>query len=218
MSPRLPFLDAIRGLAVVAMVIYHFFWDLSVFGFIELDVGREWRGAAMAIAASFLGISGVAFTLAGRLKPRRLAIIAGAAGLVSLGSWWFDPHAFIFFGILHCIALSSILALPFLQMPGWSLGVAAALFFALGGWAHPLFDAWPLLWVGLSTQLPLTNDYIPIVPWFGFVLLGMWAGRVRPAAWPAWGPRPMVWLGRWSLLIYLVHQPILTGLLFLLRQ
>ncbi len=215
MSPRLPLLDAARGVAVVAMVIYHFAWDLSVFGFIETDVGREWRGAAMAIAASFLVISGVAFTLAGRLKPRRLAILAGAAALVSAGSWWFDPNAFIFFGVLHCIALSSILAVPFLRALGWVLGVAAALVFALGAWAHPFFDDWPWLWLGLSTQVPLTNDYIPIIPWFGLVLLGMWLGRVPPDAWPAWGPRPLLWLGRWSLLIYLIHQPILTGLLFL---
>ena len=212
-TARLPLLDAARGLAVVAMVTYHFFWDLSVFGFIETDVGQTWRGAAMAIAASFLAISGAAFTRAGRLKPRRLVIISSAAALVSLGSWWFDPGSFIFFGILHCIALSCLLALPFLRAPGWLLVLAAATVLAAGTWAHPVFDAWPWLWLGLSTQLPLTNDYIPIIPWFGFVLLGMWAGRWQ--AWPAWGPPPLVWLGRWSLPIYLVHQPVLMGLLSL---
>ena len=198
------------------MVLYHFSWDLSVFGFIEVDVARDYRLAAMAIAASFLVISGIGLTLAGRLKPRRLGIIIGAAALVSLGSWWFDPEAFIFFGILHCIALSSLLALPFLRAPGWVLGLAAAIVLAGGWWAHPYFDAGPWLWLGLSTQVPLTNDYIPIVPWFAFVLLGMGAGRLRPGAWAQWGPRPLVWLGRWSLVIYLTHQPILTGLLFLL--
>lgn len=213
---RLPALDAARGAAVVAMVAYHFGWDLSVFGFIEVDVARDYRLAAMAIAASFLLISGMALSLAGRVKPRRLAILAGAAGLVSLGSWWFDPGSFIFFGILHCLALSSLLALPFLRAPGWVLGVVAAAVFAGGWWADPFFDAWPWLWLGLSTQLPLTNDYIPIIPWFSFVLLGMLAGRVPPGAWAMWGPRPLVWLGRWSLVIYLVHQPVLMGMLSLL--
>lgn len=217
MPARLPFLDAARGMAVVAMIAYHFFWDLSVFGFIQTDVGREWRGAAMTIAASFLLISGAAFTLAGRLKPRRLAVIGGAAALVSLGSWWFDPGSFIFFGILHCIALSAVLAVPFLRAPAWVLGVAAALVLALGSLAHPAFNAWPLLWLGLATQLPPTNDYIPIFPWFGFVLVGMLAGRAPRDLWPEAAPALLVWLGRWSLLIYLVHQPILVGLLNLLR-
>lgn len=213
-TARLPLLDAARGLAVIAMVIYHFSWDLSVFGLVELDVGREWRPAAMAIAASFLVISGTALTLSGRFRPRRFATLLGAAALVSLGSWWFDPDSFIFFGILHCLALSSILALPFLRAPAGLLVAAAVAAFALGGWAHPFFDAAPWLWLGLSTQVPLTNDYIPIIPWFGFVLLGMLAGRARPGAWAQWGPPPLVWLGRWSLVIYLVHQPILTTALF----
>jgi len=214
MSPRLPALDAARGLAVIAMVLYHFSWDLALFGLIETDVAQDGRGLAMAIAGSFLAISGVALTLAGRIRPRRLAILLGAATLVSAGSWWFDPGSFIFFGILHCIALSSLLAWPLLRAPAWLLAAAAALIFAAALWSHPAFDAWPWLWLGLSTQVPLTNDYIPIIPWFGFVLLGMLAGRLQPGAWAQWGPGPLVWLGRHSLLIYLVHQPVLTTLLF----
>ncbi len=214
---RRPTLDAARGAAVVAMVAYHFSWDLSVFGFIELDVGRDWRLAAMAIAASFLVISGVALTLSGRFRIRRFALLLAAAMLVSLGSWWFDPRSFIFFGILHCLALSSLLALPFLRAPGWLVGAAAVLVLAGGAAARPFFNEWHWVWFGLSTEVPLTNDYIPIIPWFGFVLAGMLLGRLPAGAWPGWGPRPLVWLGRWSLMIYLLHQPVLTGLLALLQ-
>ncbi|HMN86135.1 MAG TPA: heparan-alpha-glucosaminide N-acetyltransferase [Bauldia sp.] len=228
---RIAGIDALRGLAILAMVAYHFAWDLSSRGLIEADVGADpgWKAFARSIAGSFLALVGVSLVLAarGRTVPahflRRLAIVAGAAALVSAGTWWFIPDAFVFFGILHCIAVSSVLALPFLRVPAWFSALSGALVIA-GPWflADPLFDAPGWLWLGLATTPPRTIDYVPLFPWFGVVLLGVALGRVLVATGGGplarWRPagrtgRFLVLAGRWSLPIYLIHQLVLIGAL-----
>jgi uncharacterized membrane protein len=220
-----PWLDAARGIAVVAMVFYHFSWDLSQFGVIEVDVANHpaWRLFAKTIAASFLGLAGYALVLAHgggiRWRPfgRRLAILVAAAGLVTLGTYIAFPGSFIFFGILHCIALSSLLALAFLRLPWWGLLLAAAFFHLLPDvYRSDAFSAPWLLWTGLGTSVPATNDYEPIFPWFGYVLAGMALARLGlPALRAEGGGGPGAGLlgsiGRWSLPIYLIHQPLLFG-------
>lgn len=231
-GPRIAGIDALRGAAILAMIAYHLSWDLSAHGIIAVDVVNTlgWKIFARTIAGSFLAIVGVSLVLAGRngFRPaaflRRLAIIAAAAALVSLGTYWFLPDAFVFFGILHAIAVSSVLALPFLRAPAWFTAVFGALVIA-GPWflADPVFNAPGWLWLGLATVPPRTVDYVPLFPWFGVVLLGVAAGRLlvqtgggRFARWRAAGPaaRSLIFAGRWSLLIYLLHQPFLLGILF----
>ena len=221
---RAPLLDAARGIAVVAMVVYHFSWDLSHFGLIDADVGFDpgWRLFSKAIAASFLMIVGVGLELATRAgvawRPflKRLAKVAGAALLVTLGSYFAFPHAYIFFGILHCIAFSSLLALVFLRWPAWALGLAGAFFYLLPQYFRthaldaPVFD-----FLGLGMIMPASNDYEPVFPWFAWVLWGLGLGKLRL---PALEPQPQTAppgllqrLGLWSLPIYLIHQPLLFG-------
>jgi uncharacterized membrane protein len=157
---------------------------------------------------------------------RRLGLIAGSALLVSVATWWFEPQAFVFFGILHQIAVASVLALPFLWLPTGAVAVAAAAVIAAPSFvASPIFDTPALWWIGLSTVPPTSVDYVPLFPWFGVVLAGVVLGRLAVpsmyssalARWqPTTGPaRLLGWAGRWSLLIYLAHQPILVGVLFL---
>src|SRR5262249_8598183 len=132
------------------------------------------------------------------------------------------PDAFVFFGILHMITVASVLALPFLRAPPW-LTVSAA-FICLAApslFTSEFFDAKALLWIGLSPHVVATVDYVPLLPWFGVVLAGVAAarllfdaggegllGRFQPAA---RGWRPLLFAGRWSLPIYLLHQPILIA-------
>jgi uncharacterized membrane protein len=226
--PRLAAVDLARGVAIVAMVVYHGAFDLSAARLIAVDVPTDlaWKVLARLTAGSFLLLVGVSLVLATQRGLdrnaflRRLLFIAGAAALVSLSTWWFNPRTFVFFGILHAIALASVLALPFLRLPSVVVAAAATFFLALPWFfAAPVFAAWPLLWVGLAPEPPVSVDYVPVFPWFGVVLAGIVVGRLLlqygGALWH-WRPTspPLTWLmiaGRWSLVIYLVHQPLLVG-------
>jgi uncharacterized membrane protein len=232
-SRRLAALDAVRGIALVTMAIYHFAFDLSTFGLIDTDVATDlgWKLLARATAGTFLLVVGVNLVLATRrgLKPwpflRRLALIAASAALVSLVTWLAEPGTFVYFGILHAIAVSSVLAIPFLRLPAWINAVVGAVIVVLGNTAAFLaLDSPWLVWIGMAAFIPPTVDYVPIFPWFGVVLLGLAAGRLLAergsdtafARWvPESGPaRLAVLAGRWSLLIYLVHQPLLYAILY----
>lgn len=230
---RIPALDAARGVAIVAMVIYHLGWNLSFLELIPVDLRDYplWVFFGHAIAASFLALVGVSLVLAhgggfGRERfLRRLALVAGAAGLVTAGTYLVFPDQFIFFGILHHIALASVLALPFLRWPWVVSALAAIVVFALPlvFKADALSSPW-LIWLGLGTRVPATNDFVPVFPWFACVLAGIAIAKAwRPAAIPqAEHPgapiRALAWMGRKSLPIYLLHQPILYGGLALLAS
>ena len=184
---RWPILDLARGWAVVAMVVFHFTWDLGYFQLISYDISTETSGriAAHLIAGSFLFLSGVGLALAhrGGLKSdaylKRLGRIALAAALVSVGTWFAMRDDWIFFGILHCIALTSLAALPFLGLPVWVIAGAAIISIAAPSVLNlPIFDAPWLYWLGLNTTLPRTNDYVPVFPWFGIVLTGVGLARL----------------------------------------
>jgi uncharacterized membrane protein len=155
----------------------------------------------------------------------RLGLVSGAAAAITAATFFAFPDSFIFFGILHHIALASLLALPFLRSPiPVVLGAAGLTLAAPALLAGPMFDAPPLAFLGLGTTTPATNDFVPVLPWFGLVLAGVWAARVllprlrtrAPGRWQAQGrpSRVLAWAGRHSLLVYLVHQPVLLGLLY----
>ena len=226
---RYPSIDVARGVALVAMAIYHFAWDLRFFGLIQTDVVRHplWSLFAKSIAASFLVLVGISLVLAtrdGLNRPRflqRLAWVSGAALLVTLGTWFATPDSYIFFGILHAIAVGSVLALPFLALPVVAITAGAVLVLALPRLlTASTFDHWSLQWLGLGRATPLTNDFIPVFPWFAFVLIGLIAGRLLLKRWqnkpeldnnPQLIPRMLATAGRHSLAIYIVHQPVLIG-------
>jgi len=221
---RLASLDIARGVAIIAMIAYHLFWDLGNFGYIDpaLPYSPQVKFLGHLIAISFLLIVGVSLVLAQDKGQgafwRRIALIAGAAALVSLGTYLMFPEAFVFFGILHCIAAASVLALPLLNLPWFASLLAAALsIFAPLLLLNAIFDAPFLTWIGLSTSNPPTNDYRPLLPWAGYVFLGvaaaqLWRARALAPLCADWRNPPFAFLGRHSLAIYLIHQPILFGL------
>jgi uncharacterized membrane protein len=218
------------------MAIYHFAWDLEFFGYVEPGMTAEggWRLFARSIASSFLFLVGVSLLLAHsesmRWRPflKRMAMVAGAASAISLVTWIAVPGAFIFFGILHHIALASLLGLAFLRLPALLVLTAAIAFIAAPFYLRaPFFDHPALWWIGLAPVNPRSNDYVPLFPWFGAVLLGIVAARTargvglfeRMRDWElARWTRPVQFAGRHSLAVYLVHQPVLIACVWLFSQ
>ena len=175
MTSRLAAVDALRGAALVAMIVYHAAWDLSFLGFITTNVATHpgWATFARVIAASFLLLVGVSLVLAHRAGAatrrvlRRIGIIAVAAAAVSAATYAFLPGQGVYFGILHCIALSSLIGMALHRLPTWLLAAAVPVVLALPWlFASPLFDAPWWYWLGLSTAVPTAPDYVPLLPWF----------------------------------------------------
>lgn len=227
---RIALVDAARGFAILAMVVYHVGWDLYFLGFIATDVTTEpgWVLFQRAIVTSFLLLVGVSLVLAHgdgiRWRPfwRRFAVIAGAALLTSIGTYLVFPEYFVYFGVLHAIALFSLLGLAFVRAPLWVVALGIVMLMVPPTLVtSAAMSAKPLSWIGFWPFPPMTTDIVPIFPWFGVVLVGIALTRVglrtrlravieRPALTGPAG-RTLVFLGRWSLLIYLLHQPLIYG-------
>lgn len=231
---RIAALDIARGIAVMAMIVFHFAWDLDTFGLTDLNVlgSTGWRTFSRTIASSFLMLAGIGLVLAhgdGIRWPafwQRFAIIAGAAGLVSLGTWYAFPHAFVYFGILHAIALGSLITLPTLRLPALLVALLALVALAL-----PFIPGVPRIngpafwWIGLADDYRAAVDFIPLLPWIAPLLAGIalaktFRARLSSLAWKPAGrlSRTLALAGRFSLPIYLFHQPILLGTLWLGMQ
>jgi len=185
-SGRVDAVDGARGLAIAGMVAYHLTWDLADFRLIWplLPFTPPMRLLSHVVASVFLALVGVSLALAhrGGFRQRafwwRLAIVAGAAALVTAGSVVFAPGEGIFFGILHCIAAASLIAAPFVTAPAWASLAAGLAAIAAPFLIHStLFDPPWLMWLGLSEALPNTVDWYPLLPWTGVVFLGLAAAR-----------------------------------------
>ncbi|ENR15138.1 hypothetical protein C066_01047 [Brucella sp. UK5/01] len=156
---------------------------------------------------------------------KRLLQIIAAAAAISAVTWYMTPDSFIFFGILHQIALASVLGLLFLNLPpGLTAAVAVLVVAAPHYLASDFFNTPILAWVGLSTVPPRSNDYVPLFPWFGAVLAGIAAARIgEHLGWlkllsggirPHALEKPLTFIGRHSLAFYLIHQPVLISLVY----
>jgi uncharacterized membrane protein len=229
-------IDALRGLAIAWMTAYHFAFDLNHFGFIRADFYRDpfWTWQRTAIVSLFLFCAGLGQAIAvaqGQGWPRfwrRWAQIAGCALLVTIASWWMFPRSFIYFGVLHGIAVMLVIVRLTAGWRQW-LWLAGALAIAAPWAARASHAAWPQLafldaplfnWLGWIARKPATEDYVPLLPWLGVMWWGMAAGQWLLRERPAWVqgtiPRaaaPLAWMGRWSLAWYMVHQPVMIGVL-----
>ncbi|WP_281435382.1 DUF1624 domain-containing protein [Sinorhizobium sp. BG8] len=231
---RIPVIDQMRGVALIAMAIYHFTWDLGFFGYVDpaTPATGGWKLFARLIAGSFLFLSGCSLVLGHgngirwHSFAKRFARIVAAAAIITVGTWFAFPQTFIFFGILHAMAAASLIGLAFLRVPApLTILVAAAAFAAPWYLRSPFFDPPWLWWVGLSASVPRSNDYVPVLPWIAPFLLGMAAFRIAVAR--GWterfasiGTGSAKWktglaaAGRHSLAIYLIHQPVIIALVY----
>jgi len=232
--PRIDLLDIARGVALIAMAIFHFNFDLELLGLKPSGYidQTHWVYFARSIAGSFLFLVGFSLYLGHsggfiwRPYGFRLAKIIASAALITVATWFATPDIFIFFGILHAIALASVLGLVFLQFP-WFITLIAAIFVVL---SRPflrteMLDSAVWWWSGLSQITPRASDYVPMFPWFGWVLAGIAAAKFAESK--GWFTslaslrpkgkfiRGLKFLGRHSLIFYLVHQPVLIAVLWL---
>ncbi|MCL6558702.1 MAG: DUF1624 domain-containing protein [Firmicutes bacterium] len=226
-------IDALRGLAIVMMGVYHLAWDLNYFGLYRGNVAAGlWVVFQKATAVTFVSLVGVSLWLnysrKGRVRfawylSRGLKILCWGI-VVTLTTWNFPGKGTILFGVLHLIGVSIICAYPFLRLGNANL-VLGLIFIAMGCLlARATVNSPWLIWLGLSPFDLYMVDYVPFFPWFGVVLLGIYAGylaypeglrrlRLKEPTPPL--ARLFSFLGRHSLTIYLTHQPVFLGLLFL---
>lgn len=235
-KPRLDAIDVTRGVALVAMAVYHFSWDLEFFGYVERGTAQSFplREFARAIASSFLFLAGLGLLMAQGLtfKPgqflKRLLKIAGAAALITVASYHFAPSSFIFFGILHAIAAFSVIGLLLRRINGWLLLALSVLAIVLPQiFRSEMFDTPVLWWIGLAPTPPVSNDFVPLFPWIGPFIAGMAVARLRnPASFDtvinfradSRIRGVLAVAGRHSLLFYLLHQPVLIAAIWLFSQ
>ncbi|WP_261400082.1 heparan-alpha-glucosaminide N-acetyltransferase [Leisingera daeponensis] len=225
--PRVWAVDAARGAAILAMVIFHFARDMEMFGLAApgSTLTGGWAVTARITAGSFLFLSGVSLSLAHkdriqwRAFARRNAVLALAALLVTIATFAAMPDSFVYFGILHAILAASIIGLAFVGRPAGipiTAAAAVATVWVFYGRSLPL-PPW-LGWTGLAMSPRPALDLIPIVPWLAPAFLGIGLGKLlnlrkqsRQAGLPV---RLLCWLGRKSLIIYLLHQPLLIGVIW----
>jgi len=212
---RLDRLDALRGLALLWMAVFHFSFDLSNYRLTDANFYADpfWLTQRTCILSLFLLCAGAGQAVAtaqGQTWPRfwrRWAQVAGCALLVSLGSSLMFPHSFIYFGVLHGMALMLIVARLTAPLRAW-LWPLGAVAIAMPQFIHEaFFDTRWTDWLGLYTHKPNTEVWLTG---------GASGDNVEPAVRPLrWHParQGLSWLGRWSLTFYMLHQPVLIGLL-----
>lgn len=247
-AQRFDRVDALRGLALVWMAAFHLCFDLANFRLTESDFYRDpfWTWQRTFILSTFLLCAGAGQAIATHRGQswerfwRRWGQIVGCAALVSLGSWWMFPRSYISFGVLHGMAVMLIIAR--LSAPlgrlGWALPLMGLLAVLSPQFVqHPFFDTRWTNWVGWVTRKPITEDFVPVLPWLGVMWWGMAVTQCLLRHRPHWlgghprdksgdnhglaqGRRPesfawraLVLLGQWSLSFYMVHQPVFIGLL-----
>ena len=216
------------------MTLFHFCYDLNYWGFIHQAFVEDpfWTRQRVAIVSLFLFCAGLGQAIAVAQGQgwtrfwRRWGQVAGCALLVSVGTWFVFHEHFIYFGVLHGIAVMLIVMRLTARGGRW-LFLAGAVAIAIA-WAAPAAHAaWPQLevfngrglnWLGFISRKPETEDYVPLLPWIGVMWWGLAAGGWMLRARPQWVQRPipraaqpLAWLGRWSLPWYMLHQLVLFG-------
>lgn len=218
---RIDELDSLRATALVMMLVLNFVTDLNHFGIMNTETGDQWWWMARIAASLFVGISGVSYFLAHRLEydftktSGRTKRLIFWAFVITIITYIFEPSAYVRFGVLHLLALASIVAFPVARKPEFALGIGLILLII------PLSSNSNLVWLGLSETV-IAVDYFPLNPWLGIFFIGLaLASRIYPEGKPLteiqW-PENWLWFGRNTLTIYVIHQPILIGLLILTGQ
>ncbi len=238
LKPRYIELDLLRSVAVIGMIVYHAAYDLQIFYNwpLDVDIGL-WKIFERVIAITFLLLVGISFAISSdRTDPsqriskfwKRGLFVIGCGLLVSIATYIADPETYVRFGVLQLIGVSILLLPLFVRLQLGNLVIAGAILIA-HYWTssiHP--EANLFLPLGIISPTFQTVDYFPLIPWFAVVLIGLVIGQtfyVNHLTWRSHLPalkaksyslKALTFPGRYALIIYLLHQPILLLLLRLL--
>jgi len=229
--PRLWEIDFLRGLAILLMVGYHLLFDLGTFAQVPRFLGfstdlssTSWVIAQYFFAGLFVVLSGISSTLT-RSNIRRGLRLLALSFVVTAVTYVFDSSSAVWFGILQCLGVSILI---------YGAAFAKARPLACGLWGAAIVGLTPLLallktsvvipfdWLlpfGLYSPSFSSFDYFPLIPWLGLFLIGAALGKIAYASRRSLLPRALPssfvnFAGRWSLWIYLAHQPIIMGVLY----
>ncbi len=240
-SLRFDRLDALRGVAIAWMTVYHFCFDLNHFGWIREDFYHDpfWTWQRTCIVSLFLLCAGAGQAVAlhqGQTWARfwrRCAQVAACAALVTISSYLMYPKSFIYFGVLHSIAVMLIIVRLTAHWGVWlwPLGMLAIATKFIAMYAVSSLASLQFLndkgfnILGWISKLPVTEDYVPIFPWLGVMWWGMATAQAllahrREIITGAVAPslRALAWLGTWSLTWYMLHQPLMIVVLSALKK
>lgn len=225
--PRITWVDATRGIAIVLMVIFHFCYDLRYFGWVDWNVpnGPNWWPFRYVILTLFVFTTGMSLSLAHRKNIRwkkytfRLLQMIVASVAITVMSLFMFPDAWVYFGILQFLTFASVVGILFLRVP--LLAIFMGSLILLGYWSGQVGSNWPFAYFDWVPDR--TEDYVPVFPWLGVALLGIAFAAFAPLGkidrWFSFLPNPILFslkcIGRHGLVIYLLHQPILFGGLYL---
>ncbi|MFO7872195.1 MAG: heparan-alpha-glucosaminide N-acetyltransferase [Candidatus Undinarchaeales archaeon] len=234
-------IDFLRGFAVIMMIIFHFLFDLSYFGNYNVPINSGfWLYFARITAGIFIFLVGISLVLSserakrnksfGFLKylKRGLKIFSWGI-LITIITWIFLDKGTIVFGILHFIGISIIIAYPFIvKVRKEAVIWISVISIILAGIIFDLieFGSYFTASVGLPPAEFYTLDFFPLIPWFALVLIGIYVGGLfyknyeRLIEIPDLSENKIIekicLLGKNSLLIYLIHQPVLILVLYLI--
>lgn len=232
-ADRIMEIDAARGAAIILMVAYHFFFDLDYFGLAAVPMQSLFFVTFQRIVGIlFVLIAGTSLALSeshnkeGYLHHVKRALrLAAVAALITFATWVYPHEGFIKFGIIHMLALSIFVAPFFFRFGRLNVILGTTLIIA-GFYTSQIQTELPyFFWLGITCPGYEALDHYPMVPWFGVVLIGVYAGQSIFVNWKTGKAaarsgllRLLSFLGRNSLKIYLVHQPLLVGILLLFRR
>lgn len=228
--------DSFRGIAIIMMIAFHILYDLTYLRGIDFAISSGfWFIFGRITAVMFLFLVGMSLSISyNRIRktmdPDQITIkyikrgvkIFALGLLITVATWFTIPDAFIFFGVLHLIGVAIVLSRPLLSKTYLNLVLGLAII-SVGLYLSPmLFPFEELAVLGFQYASLYTFDYFPILPWFGVVLLGLFAGNMckiyekKPIESNNLIIKALSFLGRHSLIIYLLHQPILIAIILLI--
>lgn len=224
MKNRIWEIDFLRGIAISLMVVFHIIYDLKEFFQYDIEYSQGfWFFVGKSSAVIFMLVSGISSNFSRNNLQRGGKIFIYGIG-ITLITFFYNPKTYIRFGILHLLGISNIIYHFICKGRSFFLYITSFVLILLGRALVGKSTISPYLFpIGLVTKEFTSLDYYPLIPWFGVFLLGAALGKTiykkKQSLFPfQLKACPLSYIGKHSLFIYLVHQPIIIGLLYLIHK